>query len=222
MKWYALSGPASLTVTPDDVVNLARGHRHAVLNILQVACGWLQLGRSDAALEYLERVKTRLIDSAHLRQLGDSSLEAAVVLAMAQAEDNGIPAAVGLVGSDPVYLGEAAAGRYPAPEPAQSTESATLAMALMALVIEITGRGLAAGVTDLHISAGLPAGRPSLCLRLPAAAGVLTGIEDTCLAPLGFVPVASADPGVLGLEWRTAAECGLPMVELWLTAGPAR
>lgn len=225
VKWYSLlPGSARPGVTPAEIAVLARNHRHAVLNILQVASGWLQLGRGDAALEYLEQAKARIDQTSSLSRLGDPNLEAAFILSQAQAEYRGVAVTISAGEADPAYLAEAAAGWREGtltPQVNHCSASEMIATALPPLVAHIVTVGASQGVTELEIAAGTEAGLPVLYLRMPAQARSLIGIEETVLPSLGFAPTAAGQPGALGLEWRGGhPETG--SVELVLTAGPPR
>jgi len=91
MKWFECGQPETL-VRPgaEDLTTVVRSLRHTFLNDLQVIAGWLQIGRSGAALEYLQRVKSRLDVDTRLGRLGSRELEAVILTAKAWAAELGL------------------------------------------------------------------------------------------------------------------------------------
>lgn len=71
-----------------------RSQRHGFLNHLQVIAGWLQLGKSERALQYLQRVAARMeAQGQALRSLDDPATE----LLLLEMELLAEPAGVALV-----------------------------------------------------------------------------------------------------------------------------
>lgn len=124
--------------------------RHAHLNHLQVAAGWLQMGRADEAARYLDRVARWLAVEAVLARLEPPALARALLRAAAAAQAAGVSLAV--TAGD---LGAAAAGR------AGARRLQALARVLSAAVAACPpgselAVALSAGGGDLAVHLGAP------------------------------------------------------------------
>jgi sensor histidine kinase regulating citrate/malate metabolism len=68
-----------------ELIEFARGYRHSLMNHLQVLSGWLQLGRGDRAMSYVERLVGDLERERGLLQRGGPRLAALFVSRAARA-----------------------------------------------------------------------------------------------------------------------------------------
>jgi len=219
LRWFHRSGPDGLRFSPDDLVAVVRSHRHTVLNDLQVLAGWLQLGRIDTALEYLEKVKSRLELDSGLGRLGCPELEAALHLVKSRAEGVGLTfTALVTAPSEPAYLAAAAATREEDVGAGWRLAVRQLAPAVRALLEHIVARVSGEGLDRLEVHVGLsgdaPEGRPEVRVCLPSGAGDWVGsrFEDEVLVKLGFDECPRGEERGIGVERRPRPDGGFDIV----------
>lgn len=94
-------------------LELLRGQRHSFMNHLQVVSGWLQLGKSDRAVQYLNRVAARMdAEGQVLRRIEAPEVGFFILAAGLDAEPYGVTLEWRVTGPvDPAQLDDAR-GRF--------------------------------------------------------------------------------------------------------------
>ena len=208
MKWYTCGHALRLEVSGADLATAVRGARHAFLNDFQILGGWLQLGRLGTAVEYLDRVRSRITRESALAALSHPDLEAALILSRVRAEAEGLSFVATVLGAPaPEYqvaatrdcrgVGERLPRAFP--------------MAVLVILSGLVSRAARAGFTEVEVVVAPNEGRLEIALRLPAAARDLVGMEDEVLNSGGFTPAGSERMGVVGLVWRGARPAHVPL-----------
>ncbi len=193
------------------------------MNDLQVLSGWLQLGRTQAAKEYLSRVQARLAADSQWSLIGDPDIEAVLFLCRSHAEGLGLGFSVKVIGApDPAYVLDAAATAEPNPAAHHGAFPIAL-LALLRSLIDSVARSRETDITGIEGVVYLVGGRPEFRLRVPGASEQLcrslVGLEDQILKEAGFAPEAGPEapggaapeaglraPGrpAVAVEWRAA------------------
>lgn len=76
--------------TGAEALHLLRRQRHSFLNHLQVISGWLQLGRTDRAQQYLETVAARMTGESDVMRQTPVALSLLVLELGLEAETHGV------------------------------------------------------------------------------------------------------------------------------------
>lgn len=111
MEWYVGPPVEGVVLSAEGLLGFARHDRHALLNDLQVLGGWLQLGKTEAAIEYLTRLQSRLTRDPAWSLVDSPDLEAALLVARLTALGRGLELSVGVRGPDPASTAAVAAAR---------------------------------------------------------------------------------------------------------------
>ncbi|HYF76177.1 MAG TPA: Spo0B domain-containing protein [Symbiobacteriaceae bacterium] len=80
----------SRQITDAEALHLLRRQRHSFLNHLQVISGWLQLGRSERAQQYLETVAARMTGESDVLRQAPADLSLLVLELGLEAETHGV------------------------------------------------------------------------------------------------------------------------------------
>ena len=75
-----------MTVRDEAVLELVRSMRHSALNHLQVIAGWLQLGHTERAREYIARISERMMADAGVARLQSAPLALVLLVPAIEAE----------------------------------------------------------------------------------------------------------------------------------------
>lgn len=191
-----------MELTGADLSSVARVGRHALLNDLQILGGWLHLGRLGTAVEYLNRVRSRITRESDMASLSHPDLEAALILSRVRAESAGISFLATVLGApDPEYLSSAAAGR----DGRGGTQlPKAFPVAVLLLISGIISRATEVGFSRIEAMIVPAEDRLEIALKLPSGARGLVGLEDEVLSSGGFAATRLASARVVGLEWREA------------------
>lgn len=209
MKWFTWQEGLRLSPSGADLTGVVQWLRHSYLNDLQVASGWLQLGRVQAAMEYLERVKSRLTADSALAAVGDADLEAAVLLARLRAERAGVTFTTRVAGvPDPSYVTDVAAARdrtLPAPGGAGgrwlSAAAGAFSVAVLVILEIAIDRAAKEGAGGVDVTVSFVRSRLEVGLRMAGPPEELVGVVEETLGSRGFVPCGGRGRGRIGLQW---------------------
>ncbi len=224
MKWFSCPDACRLSLSGPEFTRVVRRMRHAFLNDLQVLSGWLQLGRTASAGEYLSRIQTRLTADSTWATLESPDLQAVLFLAKTEAEDAGLGfSAEVLEAPDPAYVTAAAATLDRTPPAARARPAGwppdRFAVALLAVlrsVIRSAARRSAADYgspVEVETTLGFVGGGFEAAVRLRGSnlAARLPGLAEEALVSSGFAPLAGPGrpavglaPALVGLGWRAA------------------
>lgn len=80
----------SRQITGAEALHLLRRQRHSFLNHLQVISGWLQLGRSERAQQYLETVAARMTGESDVLRQAPAAMSLLVLELGLEAETHGV------------------------------------------------------------------------------------------------------------------------------------
>lgn len=75
-------------VSVEELIYLLRAQRHDFLNHLQVILGYLQLGKTNTAIDYVKTVSQEITEAGRLMQMPWPELATVLLLKSRQAEEN--------------------------------------------------------------------------------------------------------------------------------------
>jgi len=90
-----------VVLSAEGLIDITRHDRHALLNDLQIIGGWLQLGKTEAAVEYIARLQTRLARDPAWSFVDSPDLEAALLVARLEALGRGLEFSIRVKGPHP-------------------------------------------------------------------------------------------------------------------------
>lgn len=74
--------------TEKDMIDILKGYRHIYLNDLQVIMGYIQLGRQDAAIEYIKKISRLMEAESRISHISDYRMQYVLIKGYNRAREN--------------------------------------------------------------------------------------------------------------------------------------